>query len=341
MPDLIDCGDLDRLARRVAGWKPVDLAERCAGESGITVDDFHQTDVGFDGRICAVDGSNATILRSGAVHLVAARAAASIFCGCEPLGRKITPLRLVQVRVNRESPGFEELYTECFGEPPGSRLRGEDYLLAGSVIRDTIEYWLVLEMVRQMSRGDILCIDGALRVSHAAHLPVMERIISEAADRGCGVVAVSKQTSATWGGGYPLTSAVSALAARWRIKAPWYVRIPDGFLDQRVHEEWRRGEIYVVRLHPRARMAFKIELPEGTGDRDAACAVSACAAYAGDGRLPGYPYPLMDAHRFATINSAATDEILTRVIARMGEAGIDQQAFNELFGDIHDEFARY
>ncbi|MGC9435172.1 MAG: DNA double-strand break repair nuclease NurA [Methanomicrobiales archaeon] len=341
MPDLIDDHDIDRLVTRVAGWRPGDLAERCAGASGLGADDFRHPAGSFDGRICAVDGSNTTLLRTGSAHWVAARAGASIFSGNRPAGQKITPLRVVQVGVNRESPEFEDLFCDCFGEPPTSPLRGEDYQQGGSVIRDTIEYWAIRELIRELAAGDLLCIDGALRVSHAAHLPVMDTVITEAAARGVGIVAVSKQTSATWDGGYPLIPAISALASREGVRAPWYVKIPQGFLDQRVHEEWRRGETCVARLHPRARMAFKIEVPAGATETAIDRTVSACAACAGDGRLPGYPFPLMDAHLLATITAAATDDLLGRIIARMGAAGIDQTTFHEVFGDIHDEFARY
>lgn len=341
MADLVDGDDIDRLVRRVAGWRPADLAERCAEKSGLGADDFRHPAETFDGRICAVDGSNTTLLRTGSAHWVTARAGASIISGGEPAGQKISPLRVVQVGVNRESPEFGDLFRECFGEPPSSPLRGEDYLQGGSVVRDTIEYWVVREMLGGLEAGDLLCIDGALRVSHAAHLPVMDAIITEAAKRGCGLVGVAKQTSATWDGGYPLIPAISALALREGVRPPWYVKIPQEFLDQRVHEEWRRGETYVARFHPRSYMAFKIEVPAGAGEVAVSRACAACAACAGDGRFPGYPFPLLDAHRLVTITAATADDLRGRIIAGLGAAGIDHAAFNEIFGDIHDVFARY
>ena len=45
-----------------------------------------------------------------------------------------------------------------------------------------------------------------------------------------------------------------------------------------------------------------MELPKGTDEDTAAATMQGLAASAGDVRIPGYPYPLLDAHRTVLID---------------------------------------
>ena len=54
---------------------------------------------------------------------------------------------------------------------------------------------------------------------------------------------------------------------------------------------------------------MKIDLPKGTGEETAAATMQALAACADDGRIPGYPYPLLDAHRTCLIDEPLVTQI--------------------------------
>jgi hypothetical protein len=66
--------------------------------------------------------------------------------------------------------------------------------------------------------------------------------------------------------------------------------------------------------------------------------LAGCSA---DGRIPGYPYPLFDAHRTVVLTEEIVGQVKVDLLGRLAEAGIDRQTYDILFGDYHDEFARY
>jgi NurA-like 5'-3' nuclease len=69
--------------------------------------------------------------------------------------------------------------------------------------------------------------------------------------------------------------------------------------------------------------------------------MQALAACADDGRVPGYPYPLLDAHRTVTIDQPLVMQIQQDIKARLTKLGIRNRIFEDLFGDLHGDFERY
>ena len=86
---------------------------------------------------------------------------------------------------------------------------------------------------------------------------------------------------------------------------------------------------------------MKIDLPKGTGEETAAATMQALAACADDGRIPGYPYPLLDAHRTCLIDEPLVTQIQQDIKAGLAKQGIQNRTFEDLFGDLHGEFERY
>jgi hypothetical protein len=209
------------------------------------------------------------------------------------------------------------------------------------VLRDTLEYWVAFRTVQDAFPGSLLLLDGALRVSHASHDPVLQSIISTANSRGVLLAAVAKRTEATWGGGIPLLPAVEGLASREEIAPPWWIRIDPAQLDHLQFRQWQHGDLYVVKLHPRAAVTLKLELPRGQNERSVRTTMELLAGCADDGRLPGYPYPLLDVHRTVVIDQATSDHIRHDLLRGMTVSGYTFSHFQQLFGDVHDEFRKY
>jgi hypothetical protein len=97
--------------------------------------------------------------------------------------------------------------------------------------------------------------------------------------------------------------------------------------------------MYVACLHPRSKGPLKIELMAGT--KNAEEIMNRLAGCSADGRIPGYPYPLLDAHRTVALTEEIIDQVRGDLLGRLAETGIDRQTYEILFGDYHDEFARY
>jgi hypothetical protein len=329
-----------RAVERIQSFLPLDLVERFQAQTGMNCQAFRRITPEIRGTVSGVDGSSTLVLEGGSFSIAAIRAGQSTIQGTE-CQRHLTPLLLSLIGPESENLDFPALYWECFENDPLTPLDHDDPHGPASVLRDTLEYWVAFQTAQTASPGSLLLLDGALRVSHASHDPVLQRIISEAGSRRIHLAAVAKRTEATWGGGIPLIPAVEGLAAREGIAPPWWVRIEANILDHMQFRQWQHGDLYVVRLHPRTAVTLKLELPRGQDDQWVETTMELLAGCADDGRLPGYPYPLLDAHRAVVIDQATADHIRHDLLRGMTGSGYTFSHFQQLFGDVHDEFRKY
>jgi hypothetical protein len=165
--------------------------------------------------------------------------------------------------------------------------------------------------------------------------------VNIAQERRLLLAAVAKRTRATWGGGHPLLPAIGELAAQIGINGPWWTKIDEHLLDRTEYHQGRHGEIYIASLHPQVARPLKMELPKATSELAAAATMQALAACADDGRIPGYPYPLLDAHRSVVIDEPLVMQIQQDIKAGLSKQGIKHRIFEDLFGDLHGDFERY
>ncbi|MDD1657680.1 MAG: DNA double-strand break repair nuclease NurA [Methanomicrobiales archaeon] len=333
--------DLSTLVERIRSLNPPDLASRFAAHCGILAGSYQQVTPVQEGTVAAVDGSNAVVVESGSFSIAAVRAAACGFSDGARAFRSVTPLRLATLGREAQDRSFADLYQECFGAEPETRLSDEDPDRAAAVLRDTLEYWVALQAAERLSAGNLLVLDGALRVSHASHDPVLVRLMKTCAKRRVHLVAVTKRTAATWGGGFPLVPAAVALAASLSIPPPWVLPMDESRLDTTRFSQWKHGALCIAALHPRSPLAFKIEVPAPADQAEVRRIVSLLAGWSDDGRVTGYPYPLLDVHRTARIRADAVQQVKNDLMAGMGGAGLDLSRFRNLFGDYHGELERY
>jgi hypothetical protein len=329
------------VAGRIRAVIPANLIETFENTSGIKKSDFIPCTPESSGEVCAVDGSNIILNESGSMAVVIVRAAQTTFVDMERSRRSITPLKFALIGPEEENQDFPVLYADCFGCPPGKPLPNDDIARAAGILRDTLEYWVTETMVHDLSPGAIFLRDGPLRVSHESHNLVLTRIVHTCKEKEIGLAGISKRSAATWGSGHPLLPSVFGFAKAHELKAPWWIRIDPSILDHAAFPQWQHGDMYVACLHPRSPRPLKIELPCGTGTEAATTIMNRLAGCSADGRIPGYPYPLFDAHRTVVISEEIGEQVKSDLVARLAKAGIDRQTYEILFGDYHDEFARY
>jgi hypothetical protein len=335
---------LREIAGRIRDFTPSDIVERFASKSGFCAESYQRCLPEFDGTVCAVDGSNALILDAGSFTVAAVRASASSYAHGVRRCRTTTPLHVVAVHQRECNDDFESLFSGCFNSLPKAPLEYEDPLKNAAVIRDTLEYFVAMEMAEGLDAGDVIVLDGTLRVRHASHDEILIRLMNICNLRGILLAAVTKRTALTWGRGHPIVPAAEGLARRLQIAEPWYVCLSgmNDLLDRQESHLWKqRGDQYIARLHPRSQRAFKIEVPPRASPRTIERIFSALAAYADDGRVTGYPYPLLDAHLTTKIGQDAVEQIRQDLVKRMSELGMNLPDYLSIFGDYHDEFDRY
>jgi len=334
-------GDLAALVERIGGLDPPDLAARFASHFSLGGGSFRRVGPVQDGILAAVDGSNAMLLDAGYLAVALVRAATCGFSAGGRMFRSLTPLRVMTLGREARDGTFSGLYRECFGTDPGATVRDDEPARTAGILRDTLEYWTALQACERLGKGDLLVLDGALRVTHASHDPVMHGLIRTCLGRGIRLCAVTKRTAVTWGGGFPLVPAAVSLASDSAIAPPWFLRIREEGLDTAPYRQWRHGAACVAALHPRSPLAFKVEVPAGTSDDDLGEIIARLAGWSDDGRVTGYPYPLLDAHRTARIPADALGQARQDLLAGLDPSGGWAGKVQELFGDIHDDFARY
>ncbi|MBP7411649.1 MAG: DNA double-strand break repair nuclease NurA [Methanoculleus sp.] len=332
-----------RVAGRIREAAPPDLAERFSAAGGFDSASYRHCRPEFGGAVCAVDGSNTIILDAGCFAVAAVRASVSAYIGRVRLHHGTTPLHIVTVNPGTGNEDFDTLFYGCFQRPPKVHLDHDDPERNAAVIRDTLEYQAAMEMAGKLDAGDLIVLDGTLQVRHASHDEVIESLLNLCNLRGVLIAAVTKRTSLTWGGGHPLVPAAEALARDLAIPAPWYLCVSTGgLLDRQETSAWKqRGEQYVARLHPRADRAFKVEIPRYYNPERVERVFSALASFADDGRVTGYPYPLLDAHLTTRIGRDAVEQVRHDIIRGMDRLGMNLADYTGIFGDYHDEFDRY
>ena len=333
-----------RIAGRIREYTPPDLPGRFAAASGYDASSYRRCSSRFDGAVSAVDGSNTVILDAGSFAVAAVRASVSSYSGGSRLHHRTTPLLIVTVNPGRGNEDFDEIYHDCFHCPPKVHLDHDDPVQNTAVIRDTLEFWAAMEMAAEVDAGDLIVLDGTLQVRHASHDEVVEKLLNLCNLRRVLIAAVTKRTSLTWGGGHPIVPAAEGLARDLGVPEPWYlcVSAAEGLIDRRETRPWKqRGEQYVARLHPRAQRAFKVEIPKYYSPEMVERVFSALAFFADDGRVTGYPYPLLDAHLTTKIGRDAAGQVRQDIIRGMDLLGMNLADYTGIFGDYHDEFDRY
>lgn len=331
---------LESTASRIRRMFPENIGELFEQHVGVSPGAVNRIAPLRNAALGAIDGSNTAILESGSLTISGVRAGAVLFREGETERRR-TPLFLVFSGGSDSAGDFSRMYAECFGNEPIKSLEGDDVNLVASLARDTLEYWVALQTLDSLGQGDLLVLDGALRVSHESHNPVLAGLLGQACRKGVVPAAVAKRTTATFAGGYPLLPAVSSYTGMAGIPSPWWMKVDEGILDQTRFSQWQHGEVYIASLHPYHPVPLKVELPRGLSAREAGQAMAILAGCADDGRIPGYPFPLLDAHRTVVISEAVAGQIRQDILAALSRQGFDSSNYAVMFGDYHDEFRRY
>ena len=329
------------ILERILHQMPYDLVEKFSEFSHLTRAEVHQIRNKPAGIVSAIDGSNAIIAESGSFALAAIRAAHTDFSGSDRYARAITPLTVVSVGPEEENEDFRILMSDCFGIFPETGLENNDAERVSAILRDTLEYWVAQKQVNTLPEGSLLLLDGALRVTDQNHDPILQEIIRTAQERDVLLAAITKRTRAKWGGGHPLLPAVGGLVRDCGVTGPWWVRVDEHLLDSAVYKRGRQGDLYVASVHPSKNFPLKLELPKGTDEQTVEMIMSSITACSDDGRIPGYPYPLLDAHRTVVIDHTLAEQIRQDLMSGFASHGMNKEIFDLLFRDIHDDFKRY
>lgn len=270
-------------------------------------------------RVVAVDGSSVALAESGDLLLAAFRAGTVGVEAGRPLAPHVpTPEVVLLTREDARAAVAERL--EALGLPAHAVPR-LDSGAALDALRTLDEMRAALDALETLQRGDLLLIDGALQAR--GHVPLIDRVLARATERGVDVVGVCKSTSITLGRAPALVAC--QLAGRASASRTWLAALPT--------PPHVRGEVWAARLSPAEERVFRFDVASG---RPAAEVLAGVAGLCGHPAYPGYPSPLAMAHNAVLLNEDARVRIRAAVQEAALTAGVDARAWEMAFVDYHD-----
>ncbi|HUR68087.1 MAG TPA: hypothetical protein VM370_02490 [Candidatus Thermoplasmatota archaeon] len=268
-------------------------------------------------RALAVDGSSVVLAEAGD-HLLAAYRAGAV--GVErgrPLAPRVPNAEVVFLaKLHARDAVAAKLEEDGFPAAGVPRLSTGEALDA---LRTIEEMRAALAVLEGLDAGDLLLLDGALQAR--GHIPMLERVLARALERGVDVVGVCKSTSMTIGAAPAIVAC--QLAGRSFPSKTWWAPLPP--------RASVRGASFAARLSPAEERVFRFDIASSD-----ATVLASLAGLCGHPAYPGYPSPLAMAHNAVLLNDDARRRLLAQVQEAAIAAGADARAWEAAFVDYHD-----
>lgn len=323
---------LRTLAEAVNAWHgtlprsgDVELAGRRVPAAGCVLHRIPPTD---GARLLAcIDGGSAPIADTPAFAASVNRLYCSAFRGRDIQQSPVPPVQFLSLaRLVSNRFGFS-LYPHADGPGPLPDARtlnqageaangganGRGRLL--SLPRELGEWVMAGEAARRLERGDCIIMDGSLAVREEYRGPV-EAVLEEARSKGVVVCGLSKTSRLSMEGGRPL---LDYLREKYGgTAAPWYVDIGEPPSNP------GPGDYHTmaVMLHRSSRWLYRLDMDAATrlqiGAEGTAEVLASLVANSADAALPGYPYALVCADRFARVRRDEATVLARRLGLMLG-----------------------
>lgn len=262
--------------------------------------------------LVAVDGSYTFLWNLGSMWLAVARAAAIPYVCTGTSFHKRAPEivdRAIMVSTWEEVVDRQgEFYRRLFDATRGS---GDQHREMVNEFRKHLEGELALRMAERM-KGVIIALDGSL-AAVPKELDHLEDVVAACEANDNVLVGVSKDSLLhAFGQSLP-----DEQFLRGYGKAG-YVRVPKDFEGRQ--RGLLYGDVYFARLHPQAGKWFRVDVATPKDDPDFVFAH--LAAHARSGISPGYPFPLIEAHRLAVFLRQFPDRLVDEILKECTRLGI-------------------
>jgi hypothetical protein len=282
------------------------------------------------GRVAAVDGGSATIVKGRSFRIGVHRAGAVIYQKRSRIDQRIKPLELEIISLASLPQMYADAYRDLVGEEPSETPEMDKML---DRLRLFAEWKLAKELVDDLEAGDILLIDGSLKASIAPPYGFMLEFASRAKDKGIHLIGVTKTSTLYWGDKAPLIPAVMKTGERYCPESKWFCQISDKKLYASTSSYF--GKIYVAKLKGASDFAFRVDVNR-FDSADENLLFSFLSYLSGDPAFLGYPYPLAAAHNVSRVTLAEIEDIRYKLQSKAFEKGITTSDWDLLFADFHE-----
>lgn len=278
-------------------FSPVDVGEFEA-ETGIGAGDFREiVPRKFDGQIFAIDGSNVVVFDLGNVSLHRIRAGYVVYRGRNWQKTVVTYDDLFTADRENYPLYFDRYRRGIFGlEEPFELKSAEELDRIPTFYRDLQEHVALSLAINEAKTGDVVLFDGGFSLWREPYYrDVLNRIFSDAEDRGADLLGVSKSSQLSWGReiSRPLVRSADYVGSKTYPGKPWRLQLSG---KKVMKEDPWGGKTYVARFHPQGTHAFRIDAPDRVAE-EVDDLLGRVATYSRSSESLGYPHALFRAHQ--------------------------------------------
>lgn len=262
--------------------------------------------------LVAIDGSYTFLWNLGSMWLAVARAAAIPYAlterGFHPRRPEIVDRAIMVSTWDDIVAKQDEFHQRLFEATRGSAEQHKDMV---NEFRKHLEGELAVKVARE-TEGVVIALDGSL-AAVPKELDHLEEVVGACEANGNILVGVSKDSLLhAFGRAMPDEQVLQSYAGMG------YVRVPKDF-EQR-QRGLLYGDVYFARLHPQSPKWFRVDI--GTYKDDPDFVFSHLAAHARSGISPGYPFPLIEAHRLAVLVRQIREPLEEEILKECGRLGL-------------------
>ncbi len=194
--------------------------------------------------------------------------------------------RALSVSTNGQTVArMDDLHRDLYMATEGSKEQHKDMV---NEFRRRLEGQVALHIARER-KGRLIALDGSL--SSFPRQADYLGLLVEASEAGHHMLVGVSKDSMT----HAFRRILTDEEFLGKVNGVGFVRVPPDF-EQR-QSGLLRGDVYFARLHPQTPKWFRVDL--GTFREEPQEVFSHLAAFSSSALCPGYPYPLLEAHRAA------------------------------------------
>jgi hypothetical protein len=185
----------------------------------------------------------------------------------------------------------------------------------------------------ELDEGDIIVRDGTLQTSVTGESEYTNHAYEQAKRKGVLFSGLAKTCTLFTDTGNSLASVIHQLGNKTIKTDPWFY---NPVVD--INHPDHKAELFFVKLHPESKYVFRYEINKDQikelDKDDVGSVLSDLALNAKDICFPGYPYGLVDADRFARVQSWEVEQHRAMVLALLHDQG-PQEGFDSLLSSIN------
>lgn len=268
-------------------------------------------------RVAFIDGGNAEVLRSQSFSYQMVKMFCSVYHGKKRLQSKEQSFFLL---ASSEAKDGKLWYR---GSLSKNDLLQDDELLTDSNnlllkegpfrakiarVGDMARRFAEIRTAKQLVDAkacDAVMLDGTLQATLPNEKEALQELYDSAMKNKVAVCALAKSTNLFTNSG----ASASDVLKRLGPAGPWsYHPIADISVDS------HKADIHFLKLHQKSRHVFRLEISKGQDGSDVICALKDLSM---DPVFLGYPYPLIEADKFARVTNKERDFLKTKILTKM------------------------